>query len=283
MKTRVVILSISVFFMSCVFTGMTSAQPVDIDWLPLNQVELESPALDVEITPDNDLIFVLLSGKVVVYEKTGNRQLNQIPVDERYNRLAYAAETEALVLTSSISNALKVIHIDRVYDISIEGSPFSGPENAPVTIIVFDDYECQFCAKMEAVFSQLQAKYPKEVKLVIKQFPLRSHANARQSAIAAMAAHKQGKFWEFHSQLFAHQKELSDQKLDEIAKSFDLDMNQYYKDLISQDILALIVRDIREGQKIGVKGTPSIYLNGKEIKNRTFSAMDKLIELELAK
>jgi protein-disulfide isomerase len=262
---------------------MASAQPVDIDWTPLSQIELESPALDLDTTPDGDLIFVLISGKVGVYEKTTQRLLNQIPVDKRYNRLAYADKTDTLILSSSISNKLKSIQIDRVYDISVEGSPFLGPQDASVTIIVFDDYECQFCAKMEAVFSQLHAKYPQDVKVVIKQYPLRNHPNARQAALAVMAAHKQGKFWEYHSQLFVHQKELSIQKMDEIAEYFNLDMTQFRKDVLSQEVLQQIVRDVREGQRIGVGGTPSIYLNGIEVKDRTFRGLNKLIEKELAK
>jgi len=158
-----------------------------------------------------------------------------------------------------------------------------GPENAPVTIAVFDDYECGYCARMEAVFSQLLAKYPQDLKLVIKQYPLRNHPNARQAAIAVLAAHKQGKFWEFHSQVFANQTELSTTKLDEIAESFDLDMIQYKKDLLSQDVLSMIVRDVREGQKIGINGTPTIFLNGKQIKDRTFMGISELIERELAR
>jgi protein-disulfide isomerase len=279
-------IGITVFFLSaviCFFAGIVSAQPIDVDWTSVGQIKLDSPPLDVESTPDGDLIFVLVPGKVVVYEESANRQLNQILVDQSYNRLTYSAESERLVLTSSVTNELKIIQIDRVYDISVEDSPFLGPENAPITIAVFDDYECPYCAKMEAVFSQLLAKYPKDVKLVIKQYPLRNHPTARQSALAVMAANKQGKFWEFHSQLFANHDKLSTQKLDEIAKSFDLDMKKFKEDLMSQDVVSLIVRDVREGQKIGISGTPSIFINGKQIKDRTFRAMDKLIERELTK
>lgn len=283
MKISVGIAGIFLSAIMSIFPGIASAQPVDIDWTPVGQIKLESPPLDVESAADGELIFVLMPGKVVVYDKSANRQLNQIPVDQGYNRLVYTTESGTLILTNSTTKELKVIHIDQVYEISVEGSPFQGPENAPVTIAVFDDYECPYCAKMEAVFSQLLAKYPKDVKLVIKQYPLRNHPNARQAAIAVLAAHKQGKFWEFHSQLFANHAELSDQKLDEIAESFDLDMTQYKRDLLSPDVLSMIVRDIRGGQKIGVSGTPTLFLNGKRVKDRTFLAIDKLIERELKK
>ena len=263
-------------------SGPASAQPSDIDWTLVGQIELESPPLDVESSADGELVFVLIPGKVVVYDKSATRQLNQIPVEKVYDRLTYAAKSEILILTSSNTKELKVIHIDQVFSISVEGSPFLGPENAPVTIAVFDDYECGYCAKMEAVFSQLLVKYPKDLKLVIKQYPLRNHPNARQAAIAVLAAHKQGKFWEFHSQVFANQTELSTTKLDEIAESFNLDMTQFKNDLLSHDVLSMIVRDVREGQKLGISGTPTIFLNGKQVRDRTFQDLDKLIERELA-
>ena len=274
-----IILSVVLF----VLPASASAQPVDIDWTPVGQTKLGSPPLDVDSSADGELIFVLEPGNIVVYDRSANRRLNQIPVDPGFNRLSYASETETLVLTNSLTNELKTIHVDEVYDISVEGSPFLGPENAPVTIAVFDDYECPYCARMEAVFSQLLAKYPKDLKLVIKQYPLRNHPNARQAAIAALAAHKQGKFWEFHSQLLAHHTELSDQKLDEIAASFDLDMAEYKKDLLSQEVLSMIVRDLREGQKIGVSGTPTLFLNGKQVRDRSFTAITEMIERELAR
>lgn len=283
MKTSVgiavIILSVAAGFVP----GMASAQPSDVDWTPAGQIKLDSPPLDVSSSADGELVFVLIPGKVVVYDKSANRQLNQIPVHQEYNRLTYATGSEALILTSSTTNALEVLLIDQVYNISVEGSPFMGPENAPVTLAVFDDYECGYCAKMEAVFSQLLAKYPRDVKLVIKQYPLRNHPNARQAAIAVLAAHKQGKFWEFHSQVFANQTELSTTKLDQIAESFNLDMTRFRQDLLSPDVLAMIVRDVREGQRIGVSGTPTVYLNGKKVKDRSFMAISEMIDRELSK
>lgn len=283
MKINIRIALIFLPAMMSLFAGAASGQPSDIDWTPVGQIKLESPPLDVEIAVDGELVFVLMSGKVVVYDKFANRRLNQIPVDQTYDRLAYAPESETLILTNSDTMELKVIHIDQVYNISVEGSPYMGPENAPVTIAVFDDYECGYCAKMESIFSQLLAKYPKDLRLVIKQYPLRNHPNARQAALAAVAAHQQGKFWEFHSQIFANQKDLSTTKLDEIAESFDLDMKQFKEDVLSRDVLSMIVRDVREGQKIGVKGTPTLFLNGKRVKDRTFGNLDKLIQRELKK
>ncbi len=275
---------VSIFLLLFVtYTLPLSAQLIDVDWTQLQQLKLDSPPLDVASTPDGELIFILMTGKVVIYNKGSQNQLNQIPIEPGYDRLAYAADSEMLVLTNRSTQEFKSIRVRRVFDISVEGSPYLGPENAPVTIAVFDDYECGYCARMEATFSQLLAQYPQKLKLVIKQYPLRNHPMAREAAIAAIAAHQQGKFWEVHGQIFANQKELSPQKLDEIAESFGLDMNQFKQDLLSQEVLSLIIRDVREGQRIGVTGTPTIFINGKHVTDRSLQNLSKLIEQELAK
>lgn len=126
-------------------------------------------------------------------------------------------------------------------------------------------------------------KYPNEVKLVIKHFPLRSHKMAQKAAAAALAAHKQGKFWEFHSKLFENYRLLSDKKLQQIAEELELDEDQFQKDRQSPEIQKMIQKDVRNGQNAGVRGTPTIYLNGKQVKNRSFQNFLRLIEKELGK
>jgi protein-disulfide isomerase len=126
-------------------------------------------------------------------------------------------------------------------------------------------------------------KYPDDVKLVIKHFPLSSHKFARPAAKAAMAAHKQGKFWEFHAKLFQNYRSLNEQKVQEIATELELDMEKFAADRKSPEINALIERDLRNGAAIGVRGTPTIFLNGKRVKNRSMQAFQQMIEAELSK
>lgn len=126
-------------------------------------------------------------------------------------------------------------------------------------------------------------KYPDDVKLVIKHFPLSSHKFARPAAKAAMAAHKQGKFWEFHAKLFQNYRSLNEQKVQEIATELELDMEKFAADRKSPEINALIERDLRNGSAIGVRGTPTIFLNGKRVKNRSMQAFQQMIEAEIAK
>lgn len=126
-------------------------------------------------------------------------------------------------------------------------------------------------------------KYPKDVKLVTKHFPLPSHKFAKQAATAALAADKQGKFWEFHDKIFENSKSLSDAKVQEIAKELNMDKGQFNKDLKDPAIQQLISRDINNGRQAGVRGTPTIFVNGKRLQNRSMQGFQQIIEAELQK
>ena len=126
-------------------------------------------------------------------------------------------------------------------------------------------------------------KNPDNVKLVIKHFPLSSHKFAKKAATAALAADRQGKFWEFHEQLFKNYRSLNDEKIQEIAESLELDMQKYEEDKKSPEIQALIARDMRNGKAIGVRGTPTIFLNGKRVKNRSMQNLQRMIDVEVNK
>ncbi len=126
-------------------------------------------------------------------------------------------------------------------------------------------------------------KYPKDVKLVTKHFPLANHKFARQAATAALAAGKQGKFWEFHDKIFENSKSLSDSKVQEIAKELKLDEAQFSKDLKDPAIQKLIGRDMNNGLQAGVRGTPTIFVNGKLLQKRNMQGFQEMIEAELQK
>jgi protein-disulfide isomerase len=126
-------------------------------------------------------------------------------------------------------------------------------------------------------------KYPQEVKVVIKHFPLSSHKFARQAATAALAAGAQGKFEAFHEQLFKNQRTLSDAKVQEIAQNLKLDMKKFNEDLKDPAIQRLITRDLRNGMQAGVRGTPTIFVNGKRLTNRSLRGFQQMIEAELKK
>jgi len=125
--------------------------------------------------------------------------------------------------------------------------------------------------------------YPENVKLVVKHFPLANHKYAHKAATAALAANVQGKFWEFHNKLFKNYDVINDAKIQDIAKELGIDMEKFNKDMLSPAIKSLIDRDMSNGREIGIRGTPTIFINGKALKNRSLQGIYQVIEAELKK
>jgi len=128
-------------------------------------------------------------------------------------------------------------------------------------------------------------KNPETVKVVFKNFPLRFHKQAIPAAEAALAAHEQGKFWEFHNELFTlKSNELSPKKYEEIAKKLFLDMDSFNKDISSPKIRQHIFKDMQTARTAGVNSTPSVYINGWRFQGRrTAQSLQQKIDAELAK
>lgn len=133
------------------------------------------------------------------------------------------------------------------------------------------------------LFEQVLDKYPQKVKIVFKHYPLAFHNQALPAALASMAAAEQGKFWEYHDQLFLHQESLSNDKYLEIAQNVGLDLKKFSLDMMRPSIRNKIEQDISDAQKAGVTGTPTIFVNGRNAKKRDLGAISKLIDAELAK
>ena len=125
--------------------------------------------------------------------------------------------------------------------------------------------------------------FPEEVKLVIKHLPLRMHKYALKAARAALAANSQGKFWELHQELFKNYQTINEGKIQEIAETLGLDMDQFKKDMNSPDVVRMISRDIQNGRQAEVHGTPTVFINGKRLRNRKLPGFVKMIKEELKK
>lgn len=126
-------------------------------------------------------------------------------------------------------------------------------------------------------------KNPDTVKIVYKAFPIRSHNMSMPAVKAALAADRQGRFWAFHDKLFADYRNLNPQKINQIAVDLGLDMARYATDLTSPAVQQLINRDLRDAQQAEVNGTPSIFINGFRVQNRSYPALQAMIDRELQK
>jgi protein-disulfide isomerase len=171
---------------------------------------------------------------------------------------------------------------NKVYPLAIGSSPVQGPKDAKVTIVEFSDYQCPFCSQAEPLIAQMLAAFPKEVNRTYKQFPLTSiHPNAMPASKAALAAGKQGKFWEMHEKLFANARQLTPENFKKWAEELKLDTAQFEKDMASPEIQAEIDQEMKEARSADVTGTPSIFVNGKRLQQRTPEGFKAAIEAAL--
>ena len=131
------------------------------------------------------------------------------------------------------------------------------------------------------VLEQVLEQYPQQVKLVFKHFPLRNHSFAYKAAQASMAAEKQGKFWEFHDLLFKNYNRINDQKITEIMNDLNLDADQFQRAMQDPAIKAQIDADLRNGDTAGVRGTPTIFINGKLLRDKSLAGFQRQINEEL--
>ncbi len=154
----------------------------------------------------------------------------------------------------------------KVNTFTLDGYPFLGAENGDVVIIEYSDFQCPFCSRVGGPLKALVADpdLAGRVKVVFKNFPLGFHEQAKPAAVAALAAHRQGKFWEMHDKLFAGQQELAAEKYTTWAQELGLDMAKFEADVKDPALAAMVEKDMAEGQAAGLEGTPTVYVNGRK-------------------
>ena len=167
-----------------------------------------------------------------------------------------------------------------VYDIPVGSSPVMGNPDAPVAMVEFSDFQCPFCARVQPTLKAMLEKYPDKLKLVYKHFPLSFHREARPAAIATMAAQEQGKFWEMHDKLFENQRALAPANFEKYAEEIGLDVAKFKADYESKqaEYDKRVTADMQLGQKSAVRGTPSLYIGGKKVTDRSIAGMSRLVE-----
>jgi protein-disulfide isomerase len=150
-----------------------------------------------------------------------------------------------------------------VKEVPLDGSPVMGSESAPITIVEFADFECPHCAQVVPLLDKVLDERKNEVRFVFKFFPLAGHPHADIAARAAIAAWRQGKFWQMHHALFKNQAHLEQTDLDSYAKELGLDVSRFHADLQAPETGARIAQDKKLGEDLKIGGTPSIYVNGR--------------------
>ena len=143
------------------------------------------------------------------------------------------------------------------------GAPEAGPNDAAITVVEFSDFQCPYCTLATPQLQAMLKAYPTQVRLFFKEFPLDIHSQAAFAAAAAVAAQKQGKFWQMHDALFASHGDLSRPTILALASAIALDMKRFEADLESAEIRKAVAHDLEDGQNAGVMSTPTIFINGR--------------------
>ena len=230
------------------------AQQLHLD-VPRFQKALESGRFRRVIDDDRAMANGLGISATPAFFINGKSFVGQLSAD-RLN----AAIDEAINPESSATVTTNIVSVG---NLDLSRAPVRGQPQAPITIIEFSDLQCPFCARVTPTLRELMKRYPDQVRWVFKSFPLDFHADSPLAHAAALAAGRQDKFWQMHDLIFANQHTLKRDSLLAEARSLNLDMDRFTADLDSADVKRQLEADKKEGEALGVNGTPAFFINGK--------------------
>ena len=154
---------------------------------------------------------------------------------------------------------------NEIYKIDLGNSPQKGRKDAPVTLVVFTDFECLHCSTWADTLDTMLKTFPKEVKIVFKNYTIPYHKHSELAAVAALSAGEQGKFWEMHDLLFKNQRALTKEDILGYAKVLALDLSKFNKSLENKDLKVIIEQEKVQGKSLGVQNAPTTFINGRRV------------------
>jgi protein-disulfide isomerase len=170
---------------------------------------------------------------------------------------------------------------ENVYSVEVGNAPQIGPASAPVTVVIFTDFQCPFCRKASKMIEKLRSRYGDDVRIAFKHFPMQKlHPEIFFAHEASVGASKQGKFWAFHDALFSHQGPLGRNELEAIARSVGLDLDAFNADLNRRANRSVVQADLKQGTSLGVTGTPTFFINGRRVVGANWKLIDAVVRHE---
>jgi len=267
-------------WIAIIMLGIVSAMPAgaEMQWSVLGTIPLEDTPKDIAISRDGTSAYVLAEQSILLVSLQENKVSDKIPLAEPFERIALSADESSVLLTKPQSRAITVLQIAQVYDIPAGKSPVIGSPKAPVSVVAFLDLQCPYCARVYPTLQQLLAKYPNDVKLIIKHYPLPMHRFAEKAAQAVLAADKQKKYDALLEVLFANFNKLNDQTIAQYAQEAGLDMKKYNKDMADAAVAAIIAADKQLAQQLKVRAVPTLFVDGTAAKARSIEALSQMVE-----
>lgn len=229
----------------------------------------------------------VLSALIVAEAKSQNIQTNDLIAREISDKMRDFSDEERAALQSALEKKLFQKYNAKfllkepqpiAQNISVDDDPLKGSANAPVTVVMFSDFQCPACAATHPVLKKVIAEYGDKVRFVVRDFPLQMHENAFLAAQAANAANAQGKFFEYVELLYNNQDSLNAASLKEFATKIGLDRKRFDADLDGGKYADEIRKDMADGQSYHVHGTPTIFVNGVKVRTLSAESFRKAIE-----
>jgi protein-disulfide isomerase len=198
-----------------------------------------------------------------------------------YDGLMKTAKTEVAAAPAAAAPA---VPDNKIWKVDAGDAPAKGPKFAPIQIVEFSDFQCPYCGRVEPTIKQIEDKYEGKVHFAFRNFPLSFHQHAQLAAEAAEAAKAQGKFWQMHDQMYAHQTALDRADLEKYAAEIGLDVTKFKADLDSGKWKDAVNKDLEYGKTVRVNGTPAFFINGHFINGAMpFETFAQVIDAELKK
>jgi protein-disulfide isomerase len=218
-------------------------------------------------------------------ERTGGKSLAELKplITQQLQNSRQQQRQQEFIRELRKTAAVKMVLKPPMVNVAIDGAPVRGNANAPITIVEFSDFQCPFCARAEGEIVKVRDTYKDQVKIVYKDYPLPIHPNAPKAAEASRCAREQEKYWEYHDVLFANHDSLEVPNLKKFAADLKLDKAKFDTCLDSGKYAQEIAKDMEEGGRVGVTGTPAFFINGRLLSGaQPFSAFQEVIEDALA-
>jgi protein-disulfide isomerase len=251
----------------------TKAKVFDVVKFALNEliynslISVEAGSLNLET---NELIAREITDKL-----RESSAVSQSELETNFRRQLFAKYKTQILLKEPVPLKL---------EISTANAPSRGNPGAPVTVVMFSDFQCSACAATHPVLQKVLAEYEGKVRFVVRNYPLTSiHENALQAALAANAAHAQGKFFEFTEILYLNQNALDADSLKKYAGELGLNLQQFALDLQSEKNAEIVRKDLADGKNYGITGTPTVFVNGVKVRVITAEGFREAIDKALKK
>jgi protein-disulfide isomerase len=268
----------------------------DLD-LQINDLLLTREAQKRQLTPRALLDAEVGSKKTVVTEAEAQKfydqnkaRINGDFAQVKYQIIQFLEEEQERKLSDELAARLRaaagvqtflVAPEPPAYEIAADDQPSKGAQSAAVTVVKFTDYQCPSCAAAHPFLERLAAEMGDRVRFVIRDFPLEQHADAFKAAEAAEAAREQGKYWDYVAVLYRNQSALGVEKLKQYASVLGLDRARFDAALDSGKFSERVRRDLEDGRRIGVSGTPTFFVNGRRVREASYETVKAAVEAAL--